>query len=188
MTDEERDQFEDEDGDSAQSTDDAPDADDEATGETEDSTKRINDLMSNWQKAEARAKRAEAALAARSKEGADEGTDERRSLRDDPEVQSLKAFLLDSARETVYKSDPRLERYGVEIDALEGDSPEAIRKSFTRQLKLIDQMEARIQDSLLAEHGLAPEVRGGAPDPVDVAKMSSEEFDKYIEDSLAGRR
>ena len=189
MTDEERDLLEDDNGDSdsEQSTNDAPDSDGADTDESDNSTERIDALMSKWQKAEARAKKAEAALARQNGDGAKESND-RPSIGDDPEVQSLKAFLLDTARKTVYESDPRLEQYGVEIDALEGSSPEEIRKSFTRQLKLIDQMEARIQDSLLAEHGLIPETRGGAPDPVDVAKMSSEEFDKYIEDSLAGRR
>lgn len=144
-----------------------------------DSDKRYNDLMSKWQKAEARAKKLQSVI-----DGKDSGTQTSgapASVKDDPK---LKAWLDEAAAdvaERAYRSDPRFEQYGISASEFRGESPDEIRNKVKQTRDLIEKMETRIRNAVLSEHGLSPEVgstRSAPQKPFD--QMSSKEFNDYL--------
>ena len=144
-----------------------------------DSDKRYNDLMSKWQKAEARAKKLEEAI--KGKENGTQAPANGLSIKDDPK---LKAWLDEAAAdvaERAYRSDPRFEQYGISASEFRGESPEQIRAKVKQTRDLIDKMETRIRNELLAEHGLSPDVGSTRPAPTkSFDQMSSKEFADYM--------
>lgn len=144
-----------------------------------DSDKRYNDLMSKWQKAEARAKKLEEAI--KGKDGSAQTPANGLSIKDDPK---LKAWLDEAAAdvaERAYRSDPRFEQYGISASEFRGESPEQIRAKVKQTRDLIDKMETRIRNELLAEHGLSPDVGSTRPAPAkSFDQMSSKEFNDYM--------
>ena len=144
-----------------------------------DSDKRYNDLMSKWQKAEARAKKLEEAI--KGKESGAQTPANGFSIKDDPK---LKAWLDEAAAdvaERAYRSDPRFEQYGISASEFRGESPEQIRAKVKQTRELIDKMETRIRNELLAEHGLSPDVGSTRPAPTkSFDQMSSKEFNDYM--------
>lgn len=154
------------------STDDAPPADPKPKADAKES-KRISDLMSKWQKEQARANAAEDRLKAL--EGG----------KAEPEIPAdVKAWMdvaKDAARERVYNSDPRFAEYGIEQALLEGDTPDAMKASAKRVKDLIDSIETKARAEVLAEHGIYPDFTGSTPvAKTDFASMSDAEFDKVV--------
>lgn len=148
----------------------------------DNSEKRINDLMSMAQKAEARAAKAEAALkAAQSGEQAPKDKDvagaKPASGGDD-----FVEFARENARNTLFGSDPRLAEYGLTAESIGGETVAEMRASLAAQKKLIDGIESAARNKILREHGLDPEVSTGAATEgaKDFAAMSNEEFKKFL--------
>lgn len=144
-----------------------------------DSDKRYNDLMSKWQKAEARAKKLEEAM-----KSSDGSTQAPKAGSTDVVDPKLKAWLEEAAADVAdraYRSDPRFEQYGISASEFRGESPEEIRNKVKQTRELIDKMETRIRNAILAEHGLAPEVISTRPSSnKSFAQMSSKEFNEYL--------
>jgi hypothetical protein len=170
----------DEDADAADSGSDnsAPPAD---AKPDDNSEKRINDLMSKAQKAEARAAKAEAALkAAQSGEAPKDKdvADAKPAEGGDEFVQ----FARENARNTLFGSDPRLADYGLTAESIGGETVAEMRASLAAQRKLIDGIESAARNKILREHGLDPEVSTGAASEgaKDFAAMSNEEFKKFL--------
>jgi hypothetical protein len=168
---------------SANADADGHDSDDDSAGDSKDN-KRINDLMSKWQSSEAEVKRLKTELARR------DGTQDPEKRGDGDRKKSGSSVadeFLEYSRQMVrsqlYESDPRLKAYGIEQDAIVGNTPAEMRESFKAQLKLIERIETRARNAALIDHGISPEIVGSSGDskPVDFDKMSSEDFAKYYE-------
>lgn len=143
-------------------------------------SKRVNDLMSKWQSAEAKAARLEAELARTKTQvpGARNSGDRQAKPADE-----WAEFHRSMARDKLFESEPRFARYGIDATAIEGATPAEMQASFNRQKALIDKIETAARNTILAEHGLIPEVAAGASErsePVDFARMSSKEFEEYL--------
>lgn len=187
MNDQELDQFDDIDSgnDAAPesgSDSSAPPSPDQS-GDQSNSQTRINALMSQAQKEEARANRAEAELArlkgTAPASGGKTKTDAPVSTGSDAETWAN--LLRDEARNTLYNRDPRLAEYGIDKSAITGSTPEEMTASLEAQIKLVDAIETRARNKALVEHGLDPEVGGSSGEPArDFASMSKEEFEKWV--------
>ena len=159
------------------------------SGEASNSDKRIRDLMSQKQREEARANRLEAELKALKGDGdADGDKAPARPAKRNEEAEQWAALLRDEARKQLFSSDPRLAQYGLSADEITGATPEEMRASLAAKVKFVDSMETAIRNRVLQEHGLDPEVGGGAGEPpVDYASMSSEEFEKHLQRAMNRR-
>lgn len=150
------------------------------TGSPEGSdSKRINDLMSNWQKAEARAQKAEALLASQAAAAPGSRGDRGQPAKPVDEWLEYNRRLV---RESLYTREPRFERYGIGPDSIEGATPAEMQASFDRQKALVEKIETKARNDALAEHGLVPELAGGlgGSEPADFASMSTDEFEKFV--------
>ena len=132
--------------------------------------KRINDLMSKWQKAESRAKKAEEERDALQQKG--DGA---------PDPKMWVELMREQARDTVYASDPRLARYGIEPSAIDGDTPQAMQASLSTLKGLIDRIETDASNRTLKKHGLTADVKGKAAERGPVIPESDEDFEKLVE-------
>lgn len=160
-------------------------ADGDQSGSPSDSTstsssdKRYDDLMSKWQKAEARAKKAEALLTGKQTDGAQPKP--QGSALDDPKVKAWVDEAAADVAERAFRSDPRFEQYGISPSEFRGESPDAIRNKVKQTRELIDKMETRIRNEILAEHGLSPDVGSTRAAPTkSFDQMSSKEFNDYM--------
>lgn len=149
-------------------------------------SKRISDLMSAAQKAQARANKAEARVkaleAAKSESGSQ--SDDTAPARDerDEERQEWVSAQREFLRERALNSDARLEEYGISADDIAGSTPAEIKASVKRYQALIDAVETKARNRLLLEYGLNPEIAGQAMDPkVDIGAMSDDDFEKLVQ-------
>jgi hypothetical protein len=145
----------------------------ESPGDTgqEPDTKRINDLMSKWQKAEERANKAEKLLKEQ----------QPGSAQPTGEAAMWIEVMREAARDQVFGSDPRFAKYQLESSLIEGTTPEQMRQSATRLGAIIDRIESDAQQSVLKKHGLSPDQRGGAAQRLpDFGQMSDEEFARAV--------
>lgn len=148
---------------------------------------RVDDLMSKWQKAEARAKKAEAALAS-AKAPADVKQGDKAADGGDAGSNEFLDFQRQSARENLFNQDPRFKEYGLSIDDISGNTLAEMKASAKAQRALIDGIETRARNKVLREHGLDAEVATGAASEKtpSFSEMSQEEFEKFMKqrDSL----
>lgn len=147
----------------------------------DNSEKRINDLMSRAQKAEARAKKAEDALAAKAPASGSNQGDDKADSGNRP-GDDFVDFARENARTTLFNSEPRFAAYGLKAEAISGTTVKEMRASFEAQKKLIDGIESAARQKVLREHGLDPEVSTGSASEKspDFASMSQEEFEKFL--------
>lgn len=145
-------------------------------------SKRISDLMSKWQKAEARAKAAEGKLTgSAAPAGAGDGNAPPTVAEMPPEVRAWLETAKDAARERVYNADPRFAKYGIDEALIDGETPDAMRAAAGRVKALIDGIETKARNDALAEFGLTPATAGGgSPKLGDVAAMSDKEFEALV--------
>lgn len=151
------------------------DADAESTDESQEpaeESKRISDLMSKWQKAEAAKVKLEGELKALREQGpAPSGG----------EAALWIEVMREAARDQVYASDPRFAKYKLDSGLIDGTTPEQMRQSAKRLATILDQVEADAQQSVLKKHGLSPEQRGGAVQRMpDFTQMSDDDFAKAV--------
>jgi hypothetical protein len=140
-------------------------------------SKRINDLTSKWQKAEARAKKAEEALKAKGG-GADAG----QGTELPEEVRRWMDSAKDAAKERWFNSDKRFADYGLEVGLIDGADPSEMQAKAKTLSGLIDAIESKAREAVMREHGITPEFSGGQPTQKhDFASMSDEEFAKFLE-------
>lgn len=145
--------------------------------------KRIDDLMSKWQKEEARANALQATLEEKSKAPKSKGTGaDKGEPKGDPVLQQWLELAKSQARDQVFASDSRFAEYGFDPSSITGDTPEEMKASSQRLSELIDKMYSRVSSATLKKHGLSPEVKSGAPHKgKNINDMSSDEFEKYLE-------
>lgn len=151
---------------------DAPPAEGSDDAGPED--KRVNDLMGKWQREQAKSKRLEAELAAvKSKPS---------TVADvPPNVQAWMDAAKDGARERYYAADPRFADYGLDQSAIDGSTPDEMKASKKRWSDLFDAMETKVRASVLADHGIVPEISSTRKGPSkDFGAMSAEDFEKEV--------
>jgi len=182
----------DDDDDLDTSNDDNTDTDDAASDKGKDSEsdedreKRIRDLQSTADKATARANKLQKQLDGKAKRGTAKDDDESNGVVP-PEIREW----LDSAKEQTQKSnfetDKRFQTYEVDPAFIQGDSPSAMKESAERLSKLVTNIEGKVRNEVLVEHGFSPEpATSERNEPVNYATMSSEDFAKVQEKALAG--
>lgn len=137
--------------------------------------KRIEDLMSKWQTAEAENARLKSQLEGKGPQGEPGGEQIPEAVR-----QWMNAAK-DAARDRFFNSDPRFAEYGIDLSLIEGEDPDAMKASAARIKSLIDAVESKARERVLRDHGIEADVQGSAPAPkVDFATMDDETFDKYV--------
>ena len=155
-----------------------------------DESKRVNDLMGNWQKEQARANRLERELEKlRGQKPADQRPEGDAPAADaDPAREEWISAQREFMRERAATSDKRFEEYGIGVDDITGNTPAEIRASFKKLQALIDAVETKARTRLLQEYGLNPEIAGQAMDPkVDIEGMSTDDFNKLVEKARGWR-
>lgn len=144
-------------------------------------SKRVNDLMSKWQSAQAENARLKAQLAA---SGKGPGEDAQESGTND-RINEFEEFARDNARITLFNSDPRLAQNDLKPEDITGSTLAEMRASFSKHQKLIAGMEGRMRNRILAEHGLDPDVATGAS--TEAVPSFSKMTDKQFADFMAAR-
>jgi hypothetical protein len=151
----------------------------ESTEETEETTepagseKRIRDLQSKADAAEARANKAEAALKAKAQGGSGDGVD--------PATKALMSELREASLDAVFGEYPALRDYGIDRSLIEGTTRAEMREAATSLVALIKSVETKARNKALADAGIKAEPAGSTRSkPVDYANMSEEAFLKLL--------
>jgi len=139
-------------------------------------SKRINDLMSNWQREKARADRLEAEAQGKKTAQAKPKAGEM------PEaVRQWVTAAKDAARDRYFNTDPRLAEYGIELSAIDGETPDEMAASAKRYRTLIDAIESKARDKVLSEHGISAELAGGSRSvDLDIGAMDEKAFAELV--------
>ena len=138
-----------------------------------DPEKRIRDLQSKADAAEARANRAEAALKSR-KQGEGSGGD--------PATKALMTELREASLDAVFGEYPVLRDYGIDRSLIEGSTRAELRENATSLVALIKNVETKARNKALADAGVKAEPAGSVrAKPVDYASMSDEAFLKLLD-------
>lgn len=161
--------------------DDSPDdsdSEDEEDAEPKGDAKRIADLQSKADKAEARANKAENALKALRGEG---GTET------DPATKALMLELREASLDAVYGEFPDLKEYGIQRDLIEGTTRAEMRVNARQLVSLIKNVSTKARNRALADAGVQAEPQGSKRrPPVDYGSMDEETFQKELR-RLTGR-
>lgn len=148
----------------------------DADGDSKDpkgEAKRVKDLTSKWQKAEARAAKAEAALKSKTDGASDAGKD--------PATTALMAELREASLDAVFGEFPELREYGIDRDLIEGSTRAELRSQAESLVALIKNVSTKARNKALADAGVKAEPSGATrKPPVDYGAMSDEEFLKLI--------
>ena len=142
--------------------------------------KRVSDLMSKWQKAEARAKKLEEQVAAQGRSPAPAA-----SSGVDPWLLAARDAVIDK----VYEADPRYERYGIRRDFFVATDPSVTKGAAAELSALLDGIEARAREDAAAGVGYVPELGGGSAsrEPIDFDTMKKEDFEALVAKAKMGR-
>lgn len=163
-------------GQDAPGTDGAQDGADKAKKRT-----REDDLMSKWQSEQAKNERLQKELVRLQGTKSTQGAVP-------PEVQQWMDAAKDAARERFYETDPRLAEYGIPASAITGNTPDEMRASVKGYRDLIDSVETKARNKVLAEHGIVAESVGSSRfDDQDLVGMSDKDFDKLVNQVTGGR-
>lgn len=167
-------------GEGEEATDDSTDTGDGEvdkdgdSGSQADGDKRIKDLQSKADKAEARANKLEAQL--QKALGSGEGSEGSK----DPERDALLSELRESSLDAVYAEFAELKDYAIDRSLIEGKTRAEMRESATALVGLIKSVATKARNKALKDAGVNAEPAGSTrTPPVDYASMSLEEFEKH---------
>lgn len=167
---EEQDQF---DGDDGENTEDPDGSAEGATTDAGPADKRINDLMSKWQRAEADNQKLRRQLAAQQAQG------NARPPADAPGNEWI-TFMRQTARDQIFASEPRLARYGFEPDAISGETPAEMQAALTNLRNLIDRIETDASNRALKRAGLTPSAKGSTAERGPEIPEDDEAFEALV--------
>lgn len=154
----------------------------EETEETEESSgeaatgteKRVRDLQSKADAAEARANKAEQALAAKARGESGAGVD--------PGTKALMAELREASLDAVYAEFSHLRDYGIDRSLIEGSTRVELRDNASALVSLIKGVESKVRNRVLSENGLKADPAGTrVSKPVDYNSMKDEDFIKLLD-------
>lgn len=153
----------------------------ESTEETEETevsegdAKRVRDLQSKADKAEARANKAERDLKQLREKGPSAGTN-------DPERDAINQELREAALDAVFADTAELREFGIDRSLIEGSTRAEIRESATSVVALIKSVSTKTRNKVLKEHGIeSPSSGGPRTPPRDYGAMSDEDFLKLLD-------
>lgn len=172
-------------------TDETDEEEDEAEGEApkpeDNSAKRIKDLQSAKDRAEAEANRLRKQLEGKApaKGPKDDGKNEGDVP---PEFRQWLTAAQERVREGFYASEPRFKEYGVDPALITGNTPEEMKASATQLKKFVSRMESNIRNKVLREHGIAAVAPSGTPagSKKTYKEMTAEEFERAVQAALNG--
>lgn len=157
-------------------------AESESTEGASGGDKRISDLQSKADKAEARANKAEAALAKSLKPGESAG-----SGKNDPEQAALMTELREASLDAVFGEFSELRDYAIDRALIEGSTRAEMREAATSLVGLIKSVETKARNKALREHGIKAEPAGATRQtPKNFSEMSNEDFEKEIARAKSG--
>lgn len=149
----------------------------ESSTDGDKSQKRIQDLQSRADKAEARANRLEKALKLAGKSGDGEAND--------PATEALMQELREASLDAVYGEYPDLKKFGIERSLIEGSTRAEMRESATSIVALVKAVATKVRNETLSEHGIKAEPAGATrKPPVDYRSMSDEDFEKLLDSTF----
>lgn len=165
-------------------TSDAADASAKDSEDVKDD-KRIRDLQSKADKAEARANKLQKELdEAVSKAAKVSDADEQEVP---PQVRDWLLAAQERAQKGLYEQDQRFKDYQVPEAFITGDSPSKMKENAEALSNLVTQIEGQVRNKVLVEHGFAPEpATSERQDPKNYGNMSSEDFNKEFDKALGG--
>ncbi len=104
-----------------------------------------------------------------------------------PQVQEWIVAAQSSARDALFKANPKFEQHGISPDLITGNTPAEMKASAKTLGEFVTKLEGNVRDSVLEEHGLDPEPKGSSSGVGnDFKGMSTEEFDKLVTEALRG--
>jgi len=159
------------------------DAGSDESGSQPKSEETIRRLQSERDKARADANKATAALekVQRASAKGEAGTQV------PPEVQEWIDAAKTNSKDALYKAHPRLESYGVSPDLITGDSPAEMRTSAESIDRFVTEMEGKIRNQVLEEHGFNPEpLTSPAEGRKSFSEMDEKEFNALVDNALRG--
>ena len=182
LDDDEQDTSDDED---TQSSDAAGDKGSDSESK-DDVEKRIRDLQSKADKAEARANKLQKQIDTRAKTKTAKGDDEPTGDVP-PEVREWLNAAKERTVEQTFKSDERFQKYGIDPAFIQADTPGQLRERAKQLAEMLTKIEGQVRDEVLVEHGFNPApATSERSDPVNYRTMSSEEFNKIADAALNG--
>ena len=172
---------EDLDSDESEKDDGAAEADAETGAKPPESSgdKRLRDLQSRADKAEAKANKLQKQLE-QVQSGASAQSESDPSV--PPEVRMWLDAAQDRLRDQLYAGDARFAEFGFPASLIQGKTPVAMRESAKELSGLMDTLETKVRDKVLREHGIQPvPMAGERTRGKSVEKMSTEEFKQYVD-------
>jgi hypothetical protein len=171
-----------------QSAEDKNEAGEEDRGNEKSESDALREWQSKADKAEARANKAEQALARLQRQQSSGG--ERKATAPASSSSSDDAWVAaskDNFRDDLFRSDPRLEALGFDPSLIQGATPAEMRQSFVSLQGTVDRMETGIRNRVLVEHGLEPVPGSGdRATGVNYRTMPDDEFRKVMDRALQG--
>lgn len=174
MNDDQRDDLEDEDEGLEDEDSNEESEDNEDQSNDQGSAKRIADLQSKFDKAEARANKAEKALSMRG-DGSTAGSN-------DPATRALMSELREAALDAVFGEYAELRDYGIDRSIIEGTTRAELRENASVLVSLIKNVSTKARNKALAEAGVKPEAAGNVTrGKKSAADLSDDEFLKMLD-------
>lgn len=164
---------------------DKPGSDESSEGEPPkeqaEDDKRVRDLQSKADAAEARANKAEAALKAAKEQG------ERGGDSADPRYAAVMDQLREANLDAVYGEIPELRQFDIDRSLIEGTTRNEMRDSARNLAALIGSVRTKARNEVLAENGLSADAPSATPAKrADFASMDSKEFDELVRRAMRG--
>lgn len=142
--------------------------------------KRISDLQSKADAAEARANKAEKLLAKVRGQETDQGGK-------DPETAALRAELREASLDAVFGEYPVLAEFDIDRDLIEGSNRAEMRESATSLVALIKSVSTKARNKALRDNGITAEPAGSRREPPkNYGAMSQEDFEKELDRVKSG--
>jgi hypothetical protein len=160
----------------------------EGTGEQQgnsDGDETLRKMQSERDKETARANKLQKQLDALTKQ--DTSANDEKSTEVPPQVKEWITAAQKNAREALYRSDERFERFGVSPDLIKGDTPAEMQASAKSLSELVAKMETDIRDRVLEEHGFTPAPKDASSIGTKNFKtMDEKEFNALVDNALRG--
>jgi hypothetical protein len=152
----------------------------------EDSAKTLSALQSTADKATARANKLQKQLDEKVKSGTAKDENGNSGVVP-PEIRQWLDAAKERTQEASYKTDSRFKDYSIDPAFIQGESPSKMKDSAERLSKLVTEIEGKVRNAVLVEHGFSPEpATSERNEPKNYGTMSPEEFKKVEQKALSG--
>lgn len=151
-------------------------------GTADPSAKRIADLMSRAQKAEAEAAKYRKQLGL--KDGRVKSGDDETATQEPDEFQE---YLRESAKRDIFR-ESGLADFGLDVSVISGATLREMKESADRWKTVAASLASKARQEAFAEAGVTPDTGGGQPQPgKSFAEMSEKEFEEFLRERDSAR-